>query len=146
MDRNQHRLLDTPCYGNTLHLSREFTQRGGGNGQGVSLHRSCSDSDDAVGWGAGITTHLRSGQTPIEAMVNKAAALVEAQGKAAFVQFRVRASEWWSGNTYLFAYDKDFNVLLNPAFPKREGANVRGGSITCSRSRDRRNRPRNGAT
>ncbi len=62
----------------------------------------------------------------IEAMVNKAAALVEAQGRAAFAQFRVRDSEWWFGNTYLFAYDKDFNVLLNPAFPKREGANVRG--------------------
>ncbi len=62
----------------------------------------------------------------IEAMVNKAAALVEAQGNAAFAQFRVRDSEWWFGNTYLFAYDKDFTVLLNPAFPKREGTNVRG--------------------
>ncbi len=62
----------------------------------------------------------------IEAMVNKAAALVEAQGKAAFAQFRVRDSEWWFGNTYLFIYDKDMNVLLNPAFPKREGTNVHG--------------------
>jgi len=62
----------------------------------------------------------------IESMVNKAAALVEAKGKAAFSEFRTRDSEWWFGNTYLFAYDKDFNVLLNPAFPKREGTNVRG--------------------
>ena len=46
----------------------------------------------------------------IEAMVNKAAALVEAKGTAA----------------YLFVYDKDLNVLLNPAFPKREGTNVHG--------------------
>ena len=57
----------------------------------------------------------------IEAMVNKAAALVETQGKAAFSEFRKRDSEWWFGNTYLFVYDKDMNVLLNPAFPKRRG-------------------------
>ena len=63
----------------------------------------------------------------IEAMVNKAAALVEAKGKAAFSEFRKRDSEWWFGNTYLFIYDKDMNVLLNPAFPEREGTNVRGG-------------------
>jgi len=62
----------------------------------------------------------------IEAMVNKAAALVESQGKAAFSEFRKHDSEWWFGNTYLFVYDKDMNVLLNPAFPKREGTNVHG--------------------
>ena len=62
----------------------------------------------------------------IEAMVNKAAAFVEAQGKDAFSAFRKRDSEWWFGNTYLFVYDKDMNVLLNPAFPKREGTNVHG--------------------
>ena len=62
----------------------------------------------------------------IEAMVNKAAALVESKGKAAFSEFRKRDSEWCFGNTYLFAYDKDFNVLLNPAFPQREGTNVHG--------------------
>jgi signal transduction histidine kinase len=63
----------------------------------------------------------------IEALVNKAAALVERQGKAAaFAQFRTPESEWWSGNTYLFVYDQDLNVLLNPAFPKREGTNVHG--------------------
>jgi len=62
----------------------------------------------------------------IEAMVNKAAALVEKQGKAAFSEFRKRDSEWWFGNTYLFAYDQNLNVLLNPAFPKREGTNVHG--------------------
>ena len=62
----------------------------------------------------------------IEAMVNKAAALLESQGKAAFSEFRKRDSEWWFGNTYLFVYDKDMNVLLNPAFPEREGTNVHG--------------------
>src|SRR3974390_1812449 len=62
----------------------------------------------------------------IEAMVNKAAALVENKGKAAFAEFRKRDSEWWFGQTYLFVYDKDMNVLLNPAFPEREGTNVHG--------------------
>jgi len=63
----------------------------------------------------------------IEALVNRAAALVESQGKtAAFAQFRTPNSPWWFGNTYLFAYDQNLNVLLNPAFPKREGTNVHG--------------------
>ncbi len=63
----------------------------------------------------------------IETLVDKAAALVEKQGKAAaFAQFRTPNSEWWFGNTYLFAYDQNMNVLLNPAFPKREGTNVHG--------------------
>ena len=62
----------------------------------------------------------------IEAMVNKAAALVETKGKAAFSEFRTRDSEWWFGDTYLFAYDKDQNVLFNAAFPTREGTNAHG--------------------
>ncbi len=62
----------------------------------------------------------------IEAMVEKAAALVESRGRAGFAEFRKRNSEWWFDNTYLFAYDQNLNVLLNPAFPKREGTNPRG--------------------
>jgi cytochrome c len=62
----------------------------------------------------------------IEALVNKAAAMVDEQGKAAFIEFRKRGSEWWSGDTYLFAYDPNLNVLLNPAFPEREGKNMTG--------------------
>jgi cytochrome c len=62
----------------------------------------------------------------IEAMVHKAAALVESRGRAAFAEFRKRDSEWWFDNTYLFAYDQNLNVLLNPAFPRREGTNPRG--------------------
>jgi signal transduction histidine kinase len=81
-----------------------------------------------------ISHPVRSQQPPptseqakrIEAMVNKAAALVEKQGKAAFAEFRKADSEWWFGNTYLFAYDQSLNVLLNPAFPKREGTNPQG--------------------
>jgi signal transduction histidine kinase len=61
-----------------------------------------------------------------ETLVDKAAALVDKNGKAAFVEFRKRDSAWFHGTTYLFAYDLKGNVLLNPAFPKREGTNVTG--------------------
>jgi hypothetical protein len=57
----------------------------------------------------------------IEALVSKAATLVNAKGKAAFPEFRQRGSEWWSGNVYVFAYAPDGTVLLNPAVPSREG-------------------------
>jgi signal transduction histidine kinase len=62
----------------------------------------------------------------VEALVTKAAALIEKNGKAAFTEFRKKDSEWFHGNTYLFAYDMKANVLLNPAFPQREGTNVTG--------------------
>lgn len=62
----------------------------------------------------------------IEALVNKAAALIDKNGKAAFAEFRKKDSEWFHGDTYLFAYDLKANVLLNPAFPQREGTNVTG--------------------
>jgi cytochrome c len=62
----------------------------------------------------------------IEELVNRAAALVDQRGRAAFDEFRKRDSQWWFGNTYLFAYDDHLNVLLNPAFPKREGTNPSG--------------------
>ena len=64
--------------------------------------------------------------TRIVALVNKAADLVNREGKAAFNEFRKPGSEWFNGPTYLFAYDMEGNVLLNPAFPKREGTNVAG--------------------
>jgi methyl-accepting chemotaxis protein len=62
----------------------------------------------------------------IVALVEKAAARVNARGKAAFDEFRKKGSEWFDGETYLFSYDAKANVLLNPAFPKREGTNVSG--------------------
>jgi cytochrome c len=61
-----------------------------------------------------------------EALVNKAAVLIDAKGRAAFSEFRVKGTEWFHGDTYLFAYDLKGNVLLNPAFPAREGTNVSG--------------------
>ena len=62
----------------------------------------------------------------VEALVNKAAAEINAKGRAAFAEFRGKGSEWFHGDTYLFAYDLKGNVLLNPAFPAREGTNVSG--------------------
>jgi len=62
----------------------------------------------------------------VEALVNKAAALIEINGKASFSEFRKKDSEWFHGDTYLFVYDLKANVLLNPAFPQREGTNVTG--------------------
>ncbi|WP_235024766.1 cache domain-containing protein [Caballeronia arvi] len=61
-----------------------------------------------------------------KALVEKAAALIDSRGKAAFSEFRIKGSEWFHGDTYLFAYDLNANVLLNPAFPAREGTNVHG--------------------
>ena len=47
---------------------------------------------------------------------NKAAALVDKEGKTAFAEFRKPDSEWRFDDTYLFAYDTKLNVLLNAAF------------------------------
>jgi cytochrome c len=62
----------------------------------------------------------------VEELVNNAATLIGKSGKAAFAEFRKKGSEWFHGDTYLFVYDLKANVLLNPAFPQREGTNVDG--------------------
>jgi cytochrome c len=62
----------------------------------------------------------------IEALVNKAAATVDAKGKAALSEFREKGSEWFSGELYVFAYAPDGAVLLNPAFPACEGRAYHG--------------------
>jgi len=62
----------------------------------------------------------------IEALVNKAAAVIEAKGKAAFPDFRKEGTESWFGETYLFVYDLKLNVLLVAAFPQNEGRNQTG--------------------
>ena len=58
----------------------------------------------------------------IEVMVNRAAAQIEARGREAFPAFRTRGSEWRFKDVYLFAIDMDGQVLLNVAFPEREGS------------------------
>jgi methyl-accepting chemotaxis protein len=62
----------------------------------------------------------------IEALVNKAATVIESKGKAAFPEFRKSGSEWMFGETYLFVYDINLNVLLVAAFPQNEGKNQAG--------------------
>ncbi|MDH6147381.1 MULTISPECIES: cache domain-containing protein [Paraburkholderia] len=62
----------------------------------------------------------------VETLVNKAADLINSRGAAAFQEFRKKDSEWFHGTTYLFVYDMTSKVLLNPAFPAREGTIVTG--------------------
>ena len=62
-------------------------------------------------------------------------------GAAAFAAFRVPGSRWFTGSTYLFSYDLTCNVLLNAAFPAREGTNVSGhGDVKVRRRRRARSR------
>jgi cytochrome c len=62
----------------------------------------------------------------IEALVDKAATVIESKGKAAFPEFRKSGGEWMFGETYLFVYDTNLNVLLVAAFPQNEGKNQTG--------------------
>jgi len=57
-------------------------------------------------------------------VANAAALIAKSGGETAFREFRKPNSEWFHDDTYLFAYDMDLNVLLNPAFPEREGRNL----------------------
>src|SRR5215470_6356110 len=62
----------------------------------------------------------------IQTLVDRAAELVNSKGKEAFSEFRQRGSGWFSGDTYIFAYAPDGTVVLNPAFPAREGRAYHG--------------------
>ncbi|PYU91823.1 MAG: hypothetical protein DMG25_13630 [Acidobacteria bacterium] len=42
----------------------------------------------------------------IVALVEKAAALTEGKGKAAFPEFKEKGSEWFRGETYIFVLSK----------------------------------------
>ena len=82
----------------------------------------------------GIASPAFSQQSPptserarqVKALVDKAAVVIDSNGKASFSEFRKKGGEWFHGDTYLFVYDLKANVLLNPAFPQREGTNVAG--------------------
>lgn len=62
----------------------------------------------------------------IETLVTKAAAEIDKRGAAAYTDFRKKGSGWFQGDTYLFAYNLDGVVLLNPAFPENEGTKGTG--------------------
>ena len=51
-----------------------------------------------------------------EALVDKAAALIQKNGKAAFTEFRKKDSEWFHGSTYLYAYDFEGQRIAQSRF------------------------------
>ncbi|HZP87177.1 MAG TPA: cache domain-containing protein [Burkholderiales bacterium] len=59
------------------------------------------------------------------ALVEKAAALLDAKGKAAFAELPKPNSEWRHGDTYLFVNDTKGTNLFNGGFPMFEGTNNR---------------------
>jgi signal transduction histidine kinase len=56
----------------------------------------------------------------IAALVDKAAALIESKGKAAFPEFKKKDGEWFKGETYIFVLDMKGTTLLHPANPELE--------------------------
>jgi cytochrome c len=56
----------------------------------------------------------------IAALVDKAAALIEAKGKTAFPEFKKKDGEWFKGETYIFVLDMKGTTLLHPANPELE--------------------------
>ncbi len=60
----------------------------------------------------------------IEALVNRAVALVENKGEEAFVEFRKKNSEWFNDKTYVFVYTLDGKVVVYPIKPAFEGRNA----------------------
>ena len=60
----------------------------------------------------------------IEALVDRAAALVAEKGEKAFPEFRVRGSRWFNGYTYVFVDDMAMVSRVNGPRPQLEGRNV----------------------
>ncbi|HVO45894.1 MAG TPA: cache domain-containing protein [Steroidobacteraceae bacterium] len=80
------------------------------------------------GLSGAVSSALAQGSPPdsakakeIAALVEKAAALINAKGKAALPEFRKSGSEWRSGDTYLFGNHMNGMQFLNAGFPEREG-------------------------
>lgn len=57
----------------------------------------------------------------VASLVDKAAALIAAKGKAAFDEFKKPGSQWRRGDLYVFGNDMKGTQILNAAFPEREG-------------------------
>lgn len=60
----------------------------------------------------------------IVALVDKAAALVESKGKAAFPEFKKKGSEWYKGEIYIFINNMKGINLMHPASPELEGKDL----------------------
>jgi signal transduction histidine kinase len=59
----------------------------------------------------------------IEALVNKAASLIDNKGKAVFPELGKPDSEWRYGDIYLFADTMDGTQVFSGAFPNLNGKN-----------------------
>ena len=61
----------------------------------------------------------------VVALVDEAVALVGSPaGKAAFNNFRIRGSEWFTGDTYIFIIDLNGNQLFSAVFPESDGKSI----------------------
>lgn len=60
----------------------------------------------------------------IEALVNRAAEVLEERGSGAFGEFRKKGSPWRYGDVYLFVVNMQGVVLFNAAHPNREGRDL----------------------
>ena len=60
----------------------------------------------------------------IVSLVEKAEALITAREKDAFPEFRIKGSEWYKGETYIFIIDMQGTSIVNPPSPEIEGTNV----------------------
>lgn len=75
-----------------------------------------------VGPASGMRHPLPSHQAAeIEALVNRAAEVLDQQGSGAFEEFRRKNGPWRYGDVYLFVVDMHGVVLFNAARPNREG-------------------------
>ncbi len=73
--------------------------------------------------GSGIY-NMQMNKAFIEDVVNRAAALVEKQGKGAFDQLRDKTGPFYFMDTYVFVTSPDGTELVNPAHPSLEGKNL----------------------
>ena len=60
----------------------------------------------------------------VVALVDRAAAALDAKGKSAFPEFRQANGPWRSGDLYLLVVDLEGMELFNAAFPQFEGTDV----------------------
>ena len=58
-------------------------------------------------------------------LVEDAAALVEEKGQAAFKEFSVKGSRWFTNKNYIFVYDDVGTCVFHPVEPTLKGQNLR---------------------
>jgi len=72
---------------------------------------------------AADTTQSKEAKVTV-ALVDKAVALTESKGKAAFPEFKKRGSEWLKGEDYIFIADMNGVILMHPANPELETKSI----------------------